>query len=300
MLKIDKHYKLLIFIVLIFPFSSIAGQDADALFQAGEWAKAADAYAIRTAADPQDAAAWFQLAVSARQAERYSVALNALAKAEDLEFAPVRIGFERARLSVLSDDADGAVKELQAIASSGFTGVNFITGDPMLSTLEGHAGYDALVAEMSIQAFPCEHDESFSEFDFWVGEWDVHVAGGTFAGSNVIQRAERGCVLLENWTNASGGTGSSINYVDKISGEWVQIWNDASGSQINIRGGLTDEGMLLTGTIHYVANGKTAPFRGLWAPLPDGRVRQFFEESSDAGETWSPWFEGFYTRKPAD
>lgn len=300
MLKIDKNYKLLIFIVLIFPFSSIAGQDADALFQAGEWAKAADAYAIRTAADPQDAAAWFQLAVSARQAERYSVALNALAKAEDLEFAPVRIGFERARLSVLSDDADGAVKELQAIASSGFTGVNFITGDPMLSTLEGHAGYDALVAEMSMQAFPCEHDESFSEFDFWVGEWDVHVAGGTFAGSNVIQRAERGCVLLENWTNASGGTGSSINYVDKISGEWVQIWNDASGSQINIRGGLTDEGMLLTGTIHYVANGKTAPFRGLWAPLPDGRVRQFFEESSNAGETWSPWFEGFYTRKPAD
>lgn len=300
MLKIDKNYKLLIFIVLIFPFSSIAGQDADALFQAGEWAKAADAYAIRTAADPQDTAAWFQLAVSARQAERYSVALNALAKAEDLEFAPVRIGFERARLSVLSDDADGAVKELQAIASSGFTGVNFITGDPILSTLEGHAGYDALVAEMSIQAFPCEHDESFSEFDFWVGEWDVHVAGGTFAGSNVIQRAERGCVLLENWTNASGGTGSSINYVDKISGEWVQIWNDASGSQINIRGGLTDEGMLLTGTIHYVANGKTAPFRGLWAPLPDGRVRQFFEESSDAGETWSPWFEGFYTRKPAD
>jgi len=219
MLKLEKYYKSLSLMVLMLPFASIAGQDAEALFQAGEWAKAADAYAIRTAADPQDAAAWFQLAVSARQAERYSVALNALVKAEDLEFAPVRIGFERARLSVLSNDADGAVKELQAIASSGFTGVNFITGDSILSTLEGHAGYDALVAEMSIQAFPCEHDESFAEFDFWVGEWDVHVAGGAFAGSNVIQRAERGCVLLENWTNARGGTGSSINYVDKITGE---------------------------------------------------------------------------------
>lgn len=300
MLKIDKLYKLLFFIILLFPFSSIAEQDADALFQAGEWAKAADAYAIRTAADSQDAAAWFQLAVSARQAERYGVALNALAKAEDLEFAPVRIGFERARLSVLSDAADGAVKELKAIASSGFTGVTFITGDPLLSTLEGHAGYDELIAEMSIKAFPCEHDESFAEFDFWVGEWDVHVAGGTFAGNNVIRRAERGCVLLESWTNASGGTGSSINYVDKITGEWVQIWNDASGSQINIRGGMTDEGMLLTGTIHYVANGKTAPFRGLWTPLPDGRVRQAFEQSPDEGNSWSPWFEGFYTRKPAD
>lgn len=300
MLKIEKYYKLFIFITLLFPFSVSAEQEAEDFFQAGEWGKAADAYAIRTATDPQDAAAWFQLAVSARQAERYSIALNALAKAEDLEFAPIRIRFERARLSVLSDDADGAVKELQAIASSGFTSVNFITGDPLLSSLEGHAGYDALVAEMSVQAYPCEHDESFAEFDFWVGEWDVHVSGGTFAGSNVIQRAERGCVLLENWTNASGGTGSSINYVDKISGEWVQIWNDASGSQINIRGGMTNDGMLLTGTIHYVASGKTAPFRGLWTPLPDGRVRQFFEESADDGETWSPSFEGFYTRKAAD
>ncbi|MDH3616490.1 MAG: hypothetical protein OEQ90_08455, partial [Gammaproteobacteria bacterium] len=159
MLKIDKLYNTLFFIVLLFPFCAFAEQDAETLFQAGEWAKAADAYAIRTAADPQDAAAWFQLAVSARQAERYSVAINALTKAEDLEFAPVRISFERARLSVLSDDADGAVEELQAIASSGFTGVNFITGDPLLSTLEGQAEYDALVAEMSVQAFPCEHDE---------------------------------------------------------------------------------------------------------------------------------------------
>jgi len=31
--------------------------------------------------------------------------------------------------------------------------------------------------------------------------------------------------------------------------------------------------------------------------LPDGRVRQFFEQSTDGGETWTTWFEGFYTRK---
>ena len=83
-------------------------------------------------------------------------------------------------------------------------------------------------------------------------------------------------------------------------GEWVQIWNDASGGQINIRGGMTDDGMLLSGTIHTVADGTTMPFRGLWTPLPDGRVRQFFEQSSDDGVTWAPWFEGFYTRSQAE
>jgi len=148
--------------------------------------------------------------------------------------------------------------------------------------------------------FPCEQDARFTEFDFWVGAWDVHVANGQYVCSNVIERAQRGCVLVENWTSAGGGGGMSINYLDKIEGQWVQIWNDASGSQINIRGGMTDDGMRLIGTIHYVAQGTTAAFRGLWTPLPDGRVRQFFEQSTDNGATWVPWFEGFYSRKIGD
>lgn len=148
--------------------------------------------------------------------------------------------------------------------------------------------------------FPCEDDPRFAEFDFWVGRWDVHTADGTYAGTNSIRRAERGCVLIENWSGASGGTGMSINYFDHAAGEWVQIWNSAGGTQIAIRGGLTDAGMLLVGVIHYVGNSTTADFRGLWTQLGDGRVRQFFEQSTDGGETWQAWFEGFYTRKPAD
>ena len=60
---------------------------------------------------------------------------------------------------------------------------------------------------------------------------------------------------------------------------------------------MTDDGMLLVGTLHSVGTGTTLPFRGLWTLLDDGRVRQFFEQSTDGGETWTPWFEGFYTRK---
>ncbi len=104
-------------------------------------------------------------------------------------------------------------------------------------------------------------------------------------------------MLIEEWQSATGGSGMSINYFDKAAGEWVQVWNDASGSQIDIRGGMTDEGMLLQGTIHSVATGTSLPFRGLWSPLPDGRVRQYFEQADDGGSTWTPWFEGFYSRR---
>ena len=148
--------------------------------------------------------------------------------------------------------------------------------------------------------FPCKDEPRFAEFDFWVGEWDVHTADGTYAGHNRIAKAEGGCVLLENWAGASGGTGMSINYLEQSSGDWVQIWNAAGGTQIDIRGGLTDDGMSLVGKIHYIANSTTADFRGLWTLLDDGRIRQFFEQSNDGGETWVPWFEGFYTRTDTD
>ncbi len=100
----------------------------------------------------------------------------------------------------------------------------------------------------------------------------MQTADGVVAGSNVIESTHRSCVLIENWTSAS---------------------------QINIRGGMTEKGMLLVGEIHYVAQNTSVPFRGLWTPLPDGKVRQFFEQLNDDGVSWNTWFEGFYTRKSA-
>ena len=147
---------------------------------------------------------------------------------------------------------------------------------------------------------PCKQDPAFREFDFWVGEWEVHDKDGTFVGANTVSLEEGGCALMEHWRGAKGSTGMSINYLDKVTNEWVQSWHAAGGYQILIRGGMTDDGMLLSGTIHLIPTGQTSPFRGLWTPLPDGRVRQYFEQSNDDGATWEPWFEGFYSRTVAD
>ncbi len=297
MMSLRVFNKLLIVIILSTSSYAYADDEADALFQAEKWSEAADAYEAVVLDEPDNTTAWTRLAVSARKAERFDTALKALLKAEEQGFGAIQIGVERVRIDVMKGDNDAAMEGLTALVDSGFTAVAFIRNDPILSRMAGHKAYEELTAELEKTAYPCENDPTFAEFDFWIGEWDVHMAGGQVAGSNVIAREQRGCYLSENWSSASGGGGHSINYVDKISGEWVQVWNDASGGQINIRGGLTDEGMLLVGTLHNVATNTTKPFRGLWTLLPDGRVRQFFEQSDDGGETWTPWFEGFYTRK---
>lgn len=210
--------------------------------------------------------------------------------------SPAQAALASARVAAAEGRSDDAIATLERLFEGGFTAVHLLTADETLATLQGIPAYDALVERMSKRAYPCEHDVRFREFDFWVGEWDVHVASGALAGRNAITIDQRGCQLVEKWTSATGGSGTSINYFDKTTDEWVQIWNDPGGNQIHIRGGMTDDGMRLAGTIHYVASDTTAQFRGLWTPLPDGRVRQFFEQSAD-GETWSPWFEGFYSRR---
>lgn len=164
----------------------------------------------------------------------------------------------------------------------------------VLLTLLFAAGWAC--AQAQAPQFPCEKDERFSEFDFWVGDWEVHLADGTFQGINSITSDYRKCVLVEDYETPAGFVGMSINYFDHQAGEWVQIWSDASGSQINIRGGLTDDGMRLVGTIHYIGSNATLPFRGTWTLMEDGRVRQFFEQYNKETETWDTWFEGFYTR----
>ena len=147
------------------------------------------------------------------------------------------------------------------------------------------------------QTAPCEDDNRFREFDFWIGHWEVTTPQGQVAGTNTIEKQEQGCMLLESWTSSNGGTGTSINYFDPAKGKWVQVWVAAAGYSIWLEGGLEDGAMHLVGQIVGL-DGSSGPLRGTWTPLEDGRVRQFFEQSTD-GETWTPWFDGYYKRTDA-
>jgi hypothetical protein len=133
-------------------------------------------------------------------------------------------------------------------------------------------------------------------FDFWVGDWVVKSPRGAVAGTNRIEKAHRGCALIEHWTAAGGGSGTSVNYVDAARRTWVQHWVDAGGGAIDLEGNLQGAAMHLTG--RYVrADGRESQLRGSWTPLPDGRVHQRFEESTDGGATWTLWFDGYYSRR---
>jgi hypothetical protein len=140
---------------------------------------------------------------------------------------------------------------------------------------------------------PCQADAARRTFDFWLGEFTVRDPSGEVVGHNRIEAVEGGCALVERWRGAKGSTGTSVNYLDPVTGEWVQVWIDAGGGLIELRGGPRDGGMHLAG--RYVKHtGESSQLRGTWMPLGGGRVRQLFEESTDGGATWTTWFDGVY------
>lgn len=143
---------------------------------------------------------------------------------------------------------------------------------------------------------PCAGPEH-RQFDFWLGEWEVTGAKGNKAGTNRIQAINGGCALREEWTGATGFTGTSLNAFDASSGRWHQTWVGSDGLLLMLDGGLRDGAMELAGTTRGL-DGTVTRHRIRWTPLGGTpvTVRQLWETSGDEGKTWTVAFDGRYRR----
>ena len=140
---------------------------------------------------------------------------------------------------------------------------------------------------------PCGAPE-YRQFDFWLGDWEVRGPGGKIAGGNTIASTHGGCVVLESWKGMGGVTGSSFNVYDPARKQWRQTWVDSTGGILDLEGTFADGRMVLASKPRSASE---AINRITWQRLPDGRVRQLWETSSDGAVTWKTSFDGYYTRK---
>lgn len=142
---------------------------------------------------------------------------------------------------------------------------------------------------------PCS-DALYRQFDFWVGDWDVFTTGGDKVGTNSISIEESGCLLVEHWTDANGGTGQSYNFIDLAAGKWRQVWV-SPGATIDYVGGINDEGaMELEGTLG-TASDEPKRFRGTWAMQEDGSVMQHLRHFDSESNDWAAGFVGIYKKR---
>jgi len=158
----------------------------------------------------------------------------------------------------------------------------------------------------SQQPLPSCAGPEHRQFDFWVGDWVVtDSAGSRILGTNRVTREEAGCLIHEHWTGGppggggggggGGGTGQSLNFYDRATGRWAQVWVASTGNVLRLEGQLEGTAMRLEGETRR-PDGATVRNRITWTPQPDGRVRQTWQVSRDGGATWQVSFDGWYRR----
>lgn len=304
MLYMSRFFPLLLIALFVFPSSLFAqdtptAADAEALFQAEKWQEAAAAFEQVIEQNPNNPTPWFRLGVVYRNLGSMDKAIAHYQRMIDNnQFVPFA-RFAMAKTYAIQQDKEATLRTLEQAVSEGFTNLQTLQSDADFAFVRSDTRYESAIITIDKQARPCEYASAHRQFDFWVGEWNVYSPQGQLAGTNSIQKAENGCVLMEKWTSASGGGGTSINYYNPETKKWVQHWVASTYFGI-FEGGLREANVMhLSGKVIPV-NGASYLLRGTWSLLEDGRVRQFFEQSNDDGMTWSTWFDGYYVRQDAD
>lgn len=272
---------------------TISSQQAEALFAEEKWDQAARAFTEITTKDPSNAPAWQRLGECNLQLQRFDDAIRAFQRAVELNYRPLMTRVDFARVYAAKSEPRRALDVLKDVAATGQAPRlrGYIARAAELQRLGGNAEYQ----EFLKSTLPCQTAE-YRQFDFWVGDWDVHNPAGQKVGENQITREQDGCLLVEHWKSGRGiETGTSFNYFDIRDKKWHQLYLDNSGNAgayPSMSGNFADNKMIL------VSDEKVSPvFRWTWYVLSPGKVRQMAEQSDDQQKTWRVIWDSTYVSK---
>ena len=138
--------------------------------------------------------------------------------------------------------------------------------------------------------------DTYSEFDFWIGEWNVTNPDGSMAGTNTITKSQNNCLLQENWKSANGKvTGTSNNFYNYKTKQWEQIWVDNLGGSLHLKGNREGNKMILRTDTETQNNGDVIYHRVTWTLNKDGSVHQYWETITNNKDV-TVAFDGLYRK----
>lgn len=269
---------------------------ASLAFEEGRWEDVITEYRLILEASPEDRMSRLRIAQAERELGRYESALETLDQAEAAESPEAMVDLERARNLTALGRIDDAMAALEASDHAELRALKLLEEAHDLDPLRSRPRFDGIVSDVRARVYPCESIPEASQFDFWLGRWEVRMPNGTLIGHDEITKDDGGCTIHEDWDGAGGASGTSINFYVPSLGQWRQIWVGSGGTLIEMAGGVMDGEMQMEGTIEYADEGRIVAMRGRWSVAPDGRVRQRIEQFNIAAGNWDIWFDGFFRR----
>jgi len=269
---------------------------ASSAFEEGRWAQAINEYRELLSGDRLNGVYWLRIAQAQRELGQSANALETLERARVAQAPEAMLELERARNLVTLNQIETAFRALQAADEAELRSLALLDDSEEFGRLRSDERFQQIYRRVRGRIYPCEALAATRGFDFWVGTWDVRLVNGTLAGRNTIAKQDGGCTILEQWEGGGGSSGTSTSFFVPSRDQWRQVWVGSGGTLIDIAGARTDGVMRMEGTIEYVGLlNSVVAFRGSWTVLPDGRVRQLFEEFDIGANAWQVWFDGYYT-----
>ncbi len=150
---------------------------------------------------------------------------------------------------------------------------------------------------------PCS-DEAVSQFDFWLGKWQLTWQGGQAGtpegqvgkATNHLTKIMGGCVIKENFATADGSyLGQSWSVYNPNTKLWQQTWVDNSGSYLLFTGKF-ENGMMELRSTPRTVNGQQVISRMVFKNITENSIDWDWQRSSDEGETWQDVWNITYKR----
>jgi tetratricopeptide (TPR) repeat protein len=274
--------------------SAAAAQTANALWQAQKWEEAAKAYESLTRSEPNNGQAWFRLGSSLMSLQNFDAAVAPLAKAAEILQGPQAYYALGAAYAGTGDKAK-SFESLRRAAETGFAQFERMKNDPHLAGLRDDAQFGSVMEAVERNARPCKFSPAAKQLDFWVGHWDVQVSGQS-VGTNVIERLEEGCLIMENWSGRGGSTGRSMNFFNPATNKWRQTYIGNNEVIWEMSGEYKDGVMFYAGEM-FPPRGAPVMVRVKFYNLSPDRVRHTQDNSTDGGKTWTNVWDATYVRK---
>jgi len=249
-------------------------------------------------AAPQTGMDWYMQGRAQQDARQYEAAMEAFQHAADMNFQPAGAMMRMAQITAVQGHTDKALEYLKKSYELNPQAVALLPSLGGIPQLADNAEYQALMTQADLAKHPCKHREEASQFDFWLGDWQVTTPQGQAAGESQISKDLANCVVRESWTNVYGDRGTSVNFFDPASGHWHQVWTSDNGTITHYEGEFRDGAMRFEANGFGDRDGKTGFRRMIFTLNPDGSVRQLIEDSDD-GETWATSFDGIYRHPDA-
>jgi hypothetical protein len=123
---------------------------------------------------------------------------------------------------------------------------------------------------------------------------DVQVSGQS-AGTNVIERLEEGCLIMENWSGRGGSSGKSMNFFNPVTNKWRQTYIGNNEAIWEMSGEYKDGVLLYEGEMYSAGTRPVMVRVKLNNQSPD-RIRHTQDNSTDGGKTRQNVWDSVYVR----